>query len=64
MLLEGFSNLSTREVLMAYEFWIAALVIAGFAIYIAAKVRMYMRQSDAEWKKVDKSKLKTWNDDD
>ena len=50
--------------MMAVEFWVAALFIAGFAIYIAAKVRMYMRQSEEEWKKVDKSRLKAWSDDD
>ena len=49
---------------MEEKFWILILVVVGFAIYILAKVRMYMRQSDAEWKKVDKSKLKVWKDDD
>ncbi len=49
---------------MDEKLWIVILIMAGFAIYIAAKVRMYMRQSDEEWKKVDKSKLKVWNDDD
>jgi len=46
------------------EFWIAAVVMAGFAIYVVARVRMYMRQSDAEWRKVDQSKLKSWDEDD
>ena len=46
------------------EFWIAVVVMAGFAIYVIAKVRMYMRQSDAQWRKVDKSKLKSWDEDD
>jgi len=49
---------------LAEEFWIAALVMAGFIIYVVAKVRMYMRQSDAEWRQVDKSKLKAWDEDD
>jgi hypothetical protein len=48
---------------MAEEFWIAAFALAAFAIYIVAKVRMYMRQSDAEWQQVDKSKLKSWEDE-
>jgi len=49
---------------LAEEFWIAAFVMAGFIIYVVAKVRMYMRQSDAEWQQVDKSKLNTWDEDD
>jgi len=46
------------------EFWIAALFMAGFAIYVVAKVRMYMKQSEEEWRQVDKSKLKTWTDEE
>ena len=46
------------------RFWIAALIIAGFACYVVAKVIVYMRQSEREWKQVDKSKLKTWDDDE
>lgn len=30
----------------------------------AAKVIQYKRQSDKQWKEVDKSKLKEWDDDD
>ncbi len=43
---------------------IGLLVFAAFIIYVVAKVRMYMRQSDAQWKQVDKSKLKVWEDED
>ena len=49
---------------MAAEFWVAAIILGVFVIYVVAKVRMYMRQSDAEWQQVDKSRLKTWVDDD
>jgi hypothetical protein len=49
---------------MDERFWIAALIIAGFACYVVAKVIAYMRQSEREWKQVDKSKLKTWDDDE
>lgn len=49
---------------MAVEFWVAAIILGVFVIYVVAKVRMYMRQSDAEWQQVDKSRLKTWVDDD
>ena len=37
-----------------------ALVIA----YTIVKVIGYMRQSERQWQRVDKSKLKEWQDDD
>ncbi len=45
-------------------FWIAAVIVAGVAVYVWGKVRFYMRQSDAQWREIDKSKLKTWDEDD
>jgi beta-lactamase regulating signal transducer with metallopeptidase domain len=44
--------------------WIAFLVFAVFIIYVWGKVRFYIRQSDAQWREVDKSKLRTWEDDE
>jgi hypothetical protein len=49
---------------MDERFWIIALIIAGFACYVVAKVITYMRKSEREWQQVDKSKLKTWDDDE
>ncbi len=49
---------------MADEFWIAVLIVAGVAAYVIAKVVFYMRKSDDQWRDVDKSKLKTWDDDE
>ncbi len=41
------------------------LLIIGFvALYVVAKVIGYMRKSEQQWEKVDKSKLKEWDDDD
>ena len=40
------------------------LIIGGVAVYTVAKVIGYMRKSDEQWKAVDKSKLKTWEDDE
>lgn len=40
------------------------IMIAVIVIYTIAKVLQYMRQSDAQWRDVDKSKLKQWEDDD
>ena len=49
---------------MADGFWIAVLIVAGVLLYVVGKVIGYMKQSDKQWKKVDKSKLNEWDDDD
>jgi hypothetical protein len=49
---------------MDQGFWIALLILAGVVVYVWAKVRYYMRQSDSQWREVDKSKLKPWEDDE
>jgi hypothetical protein len=46
------------------ELQIAAVLLAVFIVYVVAKVLAYMRESDAQWKQVDKTKLKEWEDDD
>jgi hypothetical protein len=40
------------------------IMIALIVIYTIAKVLRYMRLSDEQWRAVDKSKLKQWEDDD
>ena len=40
------------------------IMIALIVIYTIAKVLQYMRVSDQQWREVDKSKLKQWEDDD
>ena len=40
------------------------IMIALIVIYTIAKVLQYMRLSDEQWREVDKSKLKEWEDDD
>jgi hypothetical protein len=40
------------------------IMIALIVIYTIAKVLEYMRLSDQQWREVDKSKLKKWEDDD
>ena len=41
------------------------LVIIVFVIaYTIAKVIQYMRESEEQWRHVDKSKLRKWEDDD
>ena len=49
---------------MADGFWIAVLIVAGVAAYVISKVVFYMRRSAEQWQEVDKSKLKTWDDDE
>ena len=49
---------------MTTELGIALLLLLGVIIYVAGKVLGYMRQSQAEWERVDKSKLKKWDDED
>ena len=40
------------------------VMIVLIVIYTIAKVLEYMRLSDKQWREVDKSKLKQWEDDD
>ena len=40
------------------------IMISLIVIYTIAKVLQYMRLSDEQWRDVDKSKLKQWEDDD
>jgi len=40
------------------------IMIALIIVYTVAKVLQYMRLSEKQWQKVDKSKLKEWDDDE
>jgi hypothetical protein len=40
------------------------LLLAIIVVYVVAKVRYYMRVSDEQWRRVDKSKLVDWRDDE
>ena len=42
---------------------IIALIVIVF-VYVIAKVRYYMKQSEQQWLEVDKSKLKEWDDEE
>lgn len=44
--------------------WLVLLLIVVVIIYTIAKVLQYMRESEQQWRKVDKSKLREWDDDD
>ncbi len=40
------------------------LMIAVIIVYTIAKVVSYNRRSEEQWRQVDKTKLKEWDDDD
>jgi len=40
------------------------VMIAVIVVYTVAKVVRYNRLSEQQWKQVDKSKLKEWDDDE
>jgi hypothetical protein len=40
------------------------IFIAAVVVYTIAKVVAYMRQSERQWRQVDKSKLRQWDDDE
>ena len=40
------------------------LIIAAIVVYVIAKVVENVRKSEQQWRQVDKSKLKEWDDDD
>jgi len=44
--------------------WPILIFIALVIIYTIAKVIEYMRQSEQQWRQVDKSKLREWDEDD
>ncbi len=44
--------------------WLILLLIAVVILYTVAKVLRYMRLSEEQWRQVDKSKLREWEDDD
>ena len=44
--------------------WLILVFIALVIIYTIAKVFEYMKQSEQQWREVDKSKLREWDEDD
>jgi sensor domain CHASE-containing protein len=44
--------------------WPILVFIVVVIVYTIAKVLQYMRQSEEQWRQVDKSKLREWDDDD
>ena len=44
--------------------WLILAFIAIVIIYTIARVLKLVRQSEQQWEKVDKSKLRVWDDED
>jgi len=49
---------------MSVGFWPIALFILFVILWVLSKVLFYVRKSQEQWQKVDKSKLKEWDDDE
>lgn len=45
-------------------FWPVLLIVVVVIVWVVAKVIDNARRSEQQWRKVDKSKLKEWDDDD
>jgi len=44
--------------------WPIIILIAIVIVWVLAKIRFYMQKSEEQWRAVDKSKLREWDDED
>ena len=58
------TGLNARETNVPSGLLPILILIAVIIIYVIAKVVSYVRLSEEQWKQVDKSKLREWDDDD
>ena len=49
---------------MSEGFWPVILIIIAVIVWVLAKVYSNIKKSEQQWREVDKSKLKEWQDDD
>lgn len=49
---------------MSEGFWPVIAIVAVVIVWILAKVLMNVKKSERQWREVDKSKLREWQDDD
>ena len=49
---------------MSKGFWPVVLIVVFIIAWALAKVAAHARKSEQQWREVDKSKLKQWEDDD
>lgn len=55
---------SWPEVDVSEPLWIALGFVAAVVVYVVATVIRHDRKSREQWRRVDKSKLKDWDDED
>jgi hypothetical protein len=53
-----------RGRIMPDGLWPILVLIAFVLVYVVVRIREYMRVSEKQWEKVDKSKLREWDDDE
>jgi hypothetical protein len=56
--------LVNRGRIMPDGLWPVLVLIAFVLVYVVVRIREYMRVSEKQWEKVDKSKLREWDDDE
>jgi hypothetical protein len=49
---------------MSEGFWPVVFIVAAVIAWVLAKVVANVRKSERQWREVDQSKLKEWQDDD
>ena len=49
---------------MSTDFWIAAVIVLFVVAWVLSKVLFYIRKSQRQWEKADKSKIREWDDDE
>jgi hypothetical protein len=53
-----------RDPQMGEGAWPVVLIVAAVIVYVVAQVVFYVRKSRQQWREVDKSKLRKWEDDE
>jgi hypothetical protein len=48
---------------MSVGFWPVVIIILFVIVWVLSKVWFYARKSEEQWQRVDKSKLKVWDDE-
>lgn len=58
------TRLPKEATIMSAGFWPIAVFILLVLVWVLSKVLFYAKKSEEQWQKVDKSKLKEWDDDE
>ncbi len=49
---------------MSVGFWPVVVIVSFVIVWVLYKVSYYARRSEEQWQQVDKSKLRTWDDEE